>query len=409
MPLLMLTATPATAAAQQSTVLPERERILTSEPTQVYSVGKEEGESWELLASVVSTAFDENDNLYVMDAGNHRVLVFDPAGRFLRQIGKQGQGPGELMAPLGMVVGVNGDVIVADAGRGGYTIYGADGGYKETVIATSEGRMFMATGFQASPLGGIVARSMPTVTRSAQGVQAGSGKSPVMHHPLAGEREPTTLYEIDIPPPRVTEQGNQQNRRVVMVLSAPPIFTPNVSWGVLPTGSIAVNNSARYAIQIIDPHGSVQRIIRRDEEPRRVTHRDREAGRERQREQMQNPRNAVRVTNQGGRMGFSRGGGGMTEQQIEERLRDIEFADVMPLVQGLTTDVHGRIWVHRTGERAVGPGPIDLLDADGRYIGTLRGAALPDAVSASGLAAFIERDELDIERVVVRKLPADWR
>ena len=87
----MLTATPATAAAQQSTVLPERERILTSEPTQVYSVGKEEGESWELLASVVSTAFDENDNLYVMDAGNHRVLVFDPAGRFLRQIGKQGQ------------------------------------------------------------------------------------------------------------------------------------------------------------------------------------------------------------------------------------------------------------------------------------------------------------------------------
>jgi hypothetical protein len=50
------------------------------------------------------------------------------------------------------------------------------------------------------------------------------------------------------------------------------------------------------------------------------------------------------------------------------------------------------------------------VDANGRYIGTLPAQPLPNAVSASGLAAWVTTDdELGVERVTVRRLPAGWR
>jgi hypothetical protein len=48
------------------------------------------------------------------------------------------------------------------------------------------------------------------------------------------------------------------------------------------------------------------------------------------------------------------------------------------------------------------------VTADGRYLGTVRGLRLPAAISATGRAAFLERDGDDVERVVVRQLPAGW-
>ncbi|HEX2189597.1 MAG TPA: hypothetical protein VHG51_11895, partial [Longimicrobiaceae bacterium] len=62
------------------------------------------------------------------------------------------------------------------------------------------------------------------------------------------------------------------------------------------------------------------------------------------------------------------------------------------------------IWVERTGESWGEPGPIDVVTAEGRYLGTVTGQALPDAFSASGRAAYVERDEDGVQRVAVRQL-----
>ena len=51
-------------------------------------------------------------------------------------------------------------------------------------------------------------------------------------------------------------------------------------------------------------------------------------------------------------------------------------------------------------------GPIDVLTPDGGYMGTYPAGAvaLPDAFGPDGLAAFIEKDEMDVETVVVKRL-----
>jgi hypothetical protein len=89
-------------------------------------------------------------------------------------------------------------------------------------------------------------------------------------------------------------------------------------------------------------------------------------------------------------------------------LSELTFNETIPVLTGMYVDPRGRLWVQRFKD--VGQdGPIDLINANGTYVGTVTGQTLPAAVSPSGRAAYIERDEeTDVEKVVVRKLPAGW-
>ena len=52
-------------------------------------------------------------------------------------------------------------------------------------------------------------------------------------------------------------------------------------------------------------------------------------------------------------------------------------------------------------------GPIDVVTPDGRYLGSYPSGAtdLPSAFGPDGPVAFIEKDELDVPTVVVKRLP----
>ena len=67
--------------------------------------------------------------------------------------------------------------------------------------------------------------------------------------------------------------------------------------------------------------------------------------------------------------------------------------------------------VQRRGPWPRTDGPIDVLTADGDYIGTFSAGTpgMPAAFGPEGLVAFIELDELDVATVVVRRLPATLR
>ena len=69
------------------------------------------------------------------------------------------------------------------------------------------------------------------------------------------------------------------------------------------------------------------------------------------------------------------------------------------------------IGIHRRGEEPGTDGPIDVLTVGGEYVGTYPTDAteMPDAFGPNGLAAFIEFDDMDVARVVVRRLPAEVR
>lgn len=391
------------AHAQPVVNLPAADRPLAGRPAAVFSVGSEDGADWEVFSSVGAVAFDATENLYVLDRGNHRVLVFDPRGRYVRRIGRRGQGPGELMGPIAMTVTRAGEVVVADLGRRAYSVFGTDGSFLRNV-AFPEAESLTGSEMQPHPRGGIV-----SATRAVAMPRTGGGRSregtTVAWHPLDaqnrevalfdGGREQTRSTDIDTP-------GRGATRGLRM--TGAPMFSPGVHWAVLPTGGIAVASTPRYAIRLTDAAGRAVRVFQRPISPRAVTARDRAAARDRLRRSL--------TTGEGGTF-FSVDGSARPQlppQMVEQHLAGLEFAAQVPVIREIASDAAGRLWVQRTAADGSGAGPVDLLAADGRYLGTLpAGTPLPDAFSARGRAAYVERDEMGVERVIVRTLLATWR
>jgi hypothetical protein len=391
----------APVAAQQTVQLPAKDRVLKERPADVFAVGAVEGEDWEMFSGIRSVAFDRADNMYLLDAQNTRLVVFDAKGRFVRQFGTKGGGPGELQAPLAMDITSDGSVVVTDLGNRAFVVFRPDGEHVRNIPFDDELGFPMAMAADGS--GGIITRSLQR-PRPDQ-APANTGFSPI--HRLSLENGATqTLYRVPVTAPRMLE--NSGGRRAFMNMD--PIFGARPTFGVLPDG-LALHHETGYAIRVLDGAGRHVRTLTRDFKPRKVTKKDQEAWQEqRARDEAAGVGPAVvvaRATPAGTSTSIGRGGapGGM-----RFALDNVPFAEFMSVVTSIRTDRQGRIWVQRRSSDGKEAGPIDLLTPDGRYIGTLSAQALPNAVSASGLAAWvITDDDLGVERVAVRRLPPSWR
>ena len=56
----------------------------------------------------------QNDELYVADYFNDAIKIYSLSGKFKRSIGNSGEGPGEFNAPVGIDIAYNGDLFIAD-------------------------------------------------------------------------------------------------------------------------------------------------------------------------------------------------------------------------------------------------------------------------------------------------------
>ena len=77
-------------------------------------------------------ACDRAGNVWVVDSGEGVILKFDPAGRFLKKAGRQGQGPGEFSRPGTIHVMEDGDLLVLDAGNMRMVVLSSEGEFKRS-------------------------------------------------------------------------------------------------------------------------------------------------------------------------------------------------------------------------------------------------------------------------------------
>ncbi|MFC1660282.1 hypothetical protein ACFL3S_02290 [Gemmatimonadota bacterium] len=188
--------------------------------------------------------------------------------------------------------------------------------------------------------------------------------------------------------------------------AAPPLraFDPELHVGVLPDGRLAVADSFAYEVKVGEPGTDPETVYRRGLLPRETTRRDREGEKARQLEEL---------TASGGPTIVMRTSDGasnrMTSEQaramLEGRIESMEFAEQIPVIAGMAVDWEGRIWIERTARDVVGAGPVDVLDPGEGYLGTIEPGelAIPDAFGPAGLVAYVETDEMDVPRVVVRR------
>ena len=439
---LIVTALPAPLAltAQEAIDLPGRDQPLDADFEELFRVGVLDGEDWEMFGTVMHVSFDENGNLYIVDgsggmslgdgtrvlglgSASTRILVFDASGSFVREFGTSGEGPGEFKMPTDFAVMRDGTTIVSDLGHRAYQLFDANGSFLRMVRGSEENDPGVFSGsILADPRGGAVFTG-GFGSRRATISLGGGGDGPPTSRPitrvgLGGEVAQTeTVVEAWLPPRaeaeiklpgniRVASGGSGSVSNALSGLTQPLVFEPALLAGVLPDGGIVHSDSSAYELKVTPPDGGeVVRIIRRPLRPEPVTPRIEKDYLEEQ---------EARGGGGGGMVVMSTTGGSNSsgaDQSFSFDLPEPEFFPEIPILRALFTTWEGRIWVQRRGDEPNSDGPIDVVTGDGSYVGTFPtdAIAMPDAFGPNGMAAFIERDDFDVARVVVRRLPAALR
>ena len=77
-------------------------------------IGKDEDEGSPILAQIMDIVVDTRGRIYVAEAAQNMVLVYDKRGSFILQVGREGEGPGEFRRPEALAVNDQNELFVAD-------------------------------------------------------------------------------------------------------------------------------------------------------------------------------------------------------------------------------------------------------------------------------------------------------
>ena len=395
----LATALGATGIRVQEVVhLPAEDSPLSADFEPVYRIGSAQAAAeWEEFFAIQGIGFDGTGNLYLMDGADtgdgRRIVVADAAGRHVRDFGRLGGGPGEFQMARQLIVWADGRSLVSDRMRG-YHVFGPGGEFERTVrerggfmTMTRTGLRPERTGYQAAVV--RVERSILRMDLSSAEVgtrllvEAWTPRAPTEAPPIANFEDVLNSVE---------EWG----------------FEPDVLFDAMQEGRVVFSDSTDYAVKLTDPSGAVSRILRRPIRPLPATEQRKRAERERLLEHLE----------QEGRRQGPLPGGSVSEMINRYReaqraaVESMQFHSEVPVIAAVRVTWDGRLWVERSTEPGTsGPGPIDVLTPDGRYVGTFPAGRLemPDAFGPDGLAAFVETDGFDVPVITVRRLPLQVR
>lgn len=385
----------------------------------VFTVGAIDGAPWETFGSVSSLAFDADGTLFILDSDAGHIVVVDTSGRYVRTISNEGEGPGELGRPEGLAVFPDGRIGVMDFAKVGLQLFDRDGTFLEGIRFATEAGV-PGIPFHAMPDHSVVTAEV--FRRSPQ--EDGSGGSrPVVRFRPDGSGE--LLYAAwQGPPPDDRRLEDVESGGIFLQLRPIQAFPPPLELGVSRDGRVAIVDSIGYRIKVVDPQageGEQVTTLERPVAPVRVTGRVRDAERARRLALLDSAGEALQdLLTEGIAMVAVRrpsgASGGPDPAAMEAALRDsyrrqignMVFPDEIPVIETIAVDWSGRLWVQRSGLPGES-GPTDILTADGRYLGTLArdGLRIPAAFGPGGLMAYIEADDLGVQRVRAVRLAVD--
>jgi streptogramin lyase len=127
-----VTATGTTTGTVTATATNTPTATVTPQPATDYVFDREWGGIYTpigRLSVMRGVGVDTNNNLWVADSPNHRLVQFDPDGVFLRVVGAMGANSGEFQYPTGVAASDAGNLYVADRDNHRIQVLSPDGEY----------------------------------------------------------------------------------------------------------------------------------------------------------------------------------------------------------------------------------------------------------------------------------------
>jgi hypothetical protein len=91
------------------------------------SIGVELGDSNYVFGSIEASSHTIDGNILILDRPASCIREYTPDGEFVRQIGRRGTGPGEVVNPLSMTRLTNGCIVIMDMQTGGLHTFSPEG------------------------------------------------------------------------------------------------------------------------------------------------------------------------------------------------------------------------------------------------------------------------------------------
>jgi hypothetical protein len=235
------------------------------------------------FANVVGILPLQDGSLLIMDrplSGSPFVRRFDAQGRFIGNVGRVGQGPGEFRRPFGMVQLSNGNIVIGDNGAA-LKVFSASGSplhdWRIPDVGTSfstdtSGALFHMVSFGGSSSGN-------TVTPATYGLRrisaAGEGRDTILL---------TALPQLDVPTFIVRAPCGEGSGECIAASARLP-FAPEVIWAWSPLGYFVTGTNSSYTIDLRIPRpGSPRQVwepgdpvisLRRTVQPVRISNEER--------------------------------------------------------------------------------------------------------------------------------------
>lgn len=108
-----------------------RRLVLAAKPR--FNIGSAVGADPSLLDGVTGVVRTASRSVAIGDGGNNRVSFFDDQGRFVRSVGRAGDGPGEFRQQRWMGQCADGTIAVQDGAHGNLTMLTPSGEFRRTV------------------------------------------------------------------------------------------------------------------------------------------------------------------------------------------------------------------------------------------------------------------------------------
>ena len=318
---------------------------------------------------------DGAGNLYVLDGQGHRIIGYAATGEIIGTWGREGEGPGEIGGWGGVLAMGPGDTLwLADRSNQRITLFPTHGGDAAS-IPMGEGSSGFGGRLIATPDGALSLMSSFSFT---PGENAQMPPRPVVRIDRDGTVT-DTLWTVPAPRTDVVTVTSGNNTMMMMMSRR---FSPNFSYARLSDGRLVKQDLADYDVRMMDPDGTVRRVIQRDPPPRATT----EADRQREIDEVLEPADD-------------------RDADMQRKQADaMTFEETIPVINRLEVDHTDRIWVSVSETIPDEDERLDVYSADGRLLGELRGVELPDLFFGDGYAAVLTRDDLEVEQIVILRL-----
>lgn len=319
-------------------------------------------------------------SIAVLSAGHSQVRVFDSDGNFLRAIGREGSGPGELRFPGSIALALPDTVLVLDSDA--LEVFLLDGTWLESErvgpVPNPFGPGTAAHPTMVAPNRSILARVIRSRAGPPRGMQRADNGFAVL--PRAGQ-PPVLLGWYPGP-----EQQRLEGNRGGNVL--PPFFRSSTwSVGASAEAQFLAADNDRYQIDVFDSKGSLRRIIRRDIEPVVVKDEWVEAWKEVERGQPWTQRRPA---------------------DFERVWAQMEVHETLPALERMFVDSESYLWVLRPTEVQLVYRTIDVFDPEGRFLGEVEPPSgfrpFPSPLIGEDFFMGVWVDEFDVESVRVYEL-----